>query len=103
MTNKEALTYLAKQLGLANYPNGTEEDLTKDQYAFTCLYQLDAELRELEQFRHIFNSPIQTIMKELRELEQIKDIYKVWLEGEVSDFITMRKIFDVFGVEEKND
>lgn len=99
MTNKEALTYLAKQLGLANYPNGTEEDLTKDQYAFTCLYQLDAELRELEQFRHLFTSPIQTIMKELNQLEQIKKIYKDWLECKTSDFITMRKIFEVFGDE----
>jgi hypothetical protein len=72
MTNKEALNYLAKILGLDNYPNGTEEDLTKDDYAFTCLYQLNEELNELEEYRKIMSTPIQDIMKRLKALEILK-------------------------------
>ena len=69
MTNKEALNYLGKILGLDNYPNGTEEDKTKDDYVFACIYQLNEELIILEEIQ-INHPDLYKLYKDMKEAER---------------------------------
>lgn len=56
MTSKEALRYLTKALYLENYPTGTADDYLADDYAFSCLLQLNKDLEVLALIREHLHS-----------------------------------------------
>lgn len=73
MTNGECIEYIAQKSNL-DFPRGDERDDLIDDKLYGCFIQLDAELKELEEYRKIMGTPIQDIMKRLKVLEILKEI-----------------------------